>query len=125
MTGSKFSKRRQQGWDRLRLNCKMQMPTPRTHSPLVAFDSAQLGWYLGLWASVLSQSPSGDLMGSENHFSKWPMFTKIKQKKVTRSGITLKAQEKKKVFLVLRSNFVKSTLLTPGSLYDVYIIYRI
>lgn len=41
-----------------------------TPSPLVASDSAQLGWSLGIWASVLTVLQV-TLMGSENHFSKW------------------------------------------------------
>lgn len=34
-----------------------------THSPLVASDSTQLGWDLGLWAFVLSKNPPGDFYG--------------------------------------------------------------
>lgn len=84
MTWHNLSKRRQQGWDRaepsLKANSRTQMPTARTSWQLIHL------WLLlilhswdGIWASVPPKNPSGDLVGSENHFSKRPMFTKIER----------------------------------------------
>lgn len=101
-TWHRVQKARQQGQSRtgtLRLNCIMQTCTRNKIQPLVASDCTSGLGSGELILKILQVS----LISSENHFSKWPMFKKIKKKKVTQSGITLRAQEKNiYILMVLR-----------------------
>lgn len=119
------AKARRQGQSRagtLRLTCIMQTRTRNKIQPLVASDCTS-----GLGSGeLILKILQVILISSENHFSKWPMFKKIKKKKVTQSGITLRAQGKNiYIFMVLRSYRNCHEYRILGLYYVLHIMYGI